>query len=127
MVHFEPLDKAITWSIEHPGEHSQRHYFRRTACGTTACIAGRVVIQAGYQPDFSVGGDIDIFATRHGVGTGTAHGIAMRLLDLTDDQASQMFIGAQNIVEVIDVRNEWARQAGVPERTWNLVPAWSLP
>lgn len=38
-----------------PDSHDQQWWFIRTECGTTACFAGRVCIQAGGKPDFGIG------------------------------------------------------------------------
>lgn len=35
--------------VAHPEEHSQRHYGKETACGTTMCIAGNAII--AFRPE----------------------------------------------------------------------------
>jgi hypothetical protein len=43
------LRSALEYVTEHPREWVQDHYLARTPCGTMACLAGRIVLRAGYR------------------------------------------------------------------------------
>jgi hypothetical protein len=43
------LRSALEYVTEHPREWVQDRYLMRTPCGTMACLAGRIVLQAGYR------------------------------------------------------------------------------
>lgn len=43
------LRAALEYVTEHPREWVQDYYAVRTPCGTLACLAGRIVLQAGYE------------------------------------------------------------------------------
>jgi len=130
VIDFERLDAAITYASEHPAEFDMYTWFKQTRCGTTACLAGTALLQAGYEPRFTASGraeDVDLLdadgdpysitaAWRDGVAYPVSE-TAAELLGLTVDQADEIF-NLADLDEVIEMRNHWAAEAGVPERIW---------
>lgn len=118
MINFERLDAAITYAADHPDEFYMGEWYRRgPLCTTTACLAGTAAMQAGWQPVFD-----DVLSpittsvvTRDGRTEHIEH-VAAELLGLDEDDCT-IFI-ASNLADVIRTRNRWARQAGIPERSW---------
>jgi len=116
-INFERLDAAITHGYEHPEEFDMDAWFRRMPCGTTACLAGTVVRQAGWEPsEFDDETGTTYLAGKDGHKRSVRY-VAAELLGLAHDQVSAMFYVA-DLAAVIDVRNEWAREADIPERAW---------
>jgi hypothetical protein len=138
VINFERLDTAITYAAEHPAEFDMWDWFKETSCGTVACLAGTALIQAGYEPRFSASGRIKLTTVvrtyvdgtyeagtyeaeaaavwREGVAYPVAE-TAAELLGLDEDQADEVF-NVGDLGQVIEVRNRWAAERGVPERTW---------
>lgn len=129
-IAFDRLDEAITWAVAHPEEFNMAHWFARTSCGTTACLAGTIAVQAGYKPvwDFSDGANCVQLpdGPKEDVWT-----VAARLLgfdsyyhlDTDDEDPLDGLFYAGSLPGVIAVRNAWAREAGTPERTGDLPEA----
>lgn len=115
-INFERLDAAITHGFEHPEEFNMDSWFERTPCGTTGCLAGTAVQQAGWTPRFG-GGFGSTEAVYKGGQQRSVRYLAAELLALDGDQASLIFY-QPHIEAVIALRNRWAREAGVPERAW---------
>lgn len=118
-INFERLDAAITYAAEHPAEFAMEFWFERTpGCGTTACLAGTAATQAGWQPVFEEDDEADLADTvRLGDREQLVESVATELLGLSWRQGLRMF-SASDLDHVIRIRNEWAAEAGVPERTW---------
>jgi hypothetical protein len=114
-INFERLDDAITYGFEHPDEFEMRSWFERWKCGTTACLAGTAALQDGWRPVFKSDFTATSTVERGGRSEHVEH-VAAALLGLADDQCD--IFGSDNLDEVIDIRNRWAVEAGVPERTW---------
>ena len=130
MINFERLDAAITYAAAHPAKFDMYTWFKQTRCGTTACLAGTALLQAGYEPRFTASGraedlelfdeDGDPYAITAVWLDGVAYPVsetAAELLGLTDDQADDIF-NLADLDEVIEMRNAWAAESGVPERSW---------
>lgn len=115
MTNFERLDAAITYAYENPDEFDMGDWFAYTSCGTTACIAGTAVQQAGWRPARTVRQTGTTYAKRDGIQRPVID-VATELFDLTNDQ--QMVFFASGITKVIQYRNRWAHAEGVPERSW---------
>lgn len=116
-IDFDRLDTAITHAVEHPDEFGMSTWIRKTATGIVACLAGTVALLAGYQPDF---GPFNRTAMVR-LGDGPTLGVdvvAIELLGLDDRQAEKAFCALGDITEVIQLRNAWALEAGIQERTW---------
>jgi hypothetical protein len=43
------LRKALEFCKDNPNEHNQKYWGISTSCGTTMCLGGTVVYQAGYK------------------------------------------------------------------------------
>jgi hypothetical protein len=119
-IDFERLDAAITFAAQRPAEFEMRTWFNITDCGTTACLAGTVAIQAGWQPVFDPSAVFE-FVERDGR-TRPVWRVADELLGIGPDDGTDNtdIYGAYDLAEVIDIRNRWARMAGLSERTWDL-------
>lgn len=123
MVDFERLDAAITFAVEHPERIDMGTWFARTDCGTTACLAGTVALQAGWTPVFdhetyNLRGLIVTHEVAKGGETQYVKEVAAEVVGLDQVQADDMFLHAGDIRGAIAYRNEFAAAAGLPERTW---------
>lgn len=82
--------KVLEHLIAHPEEHRQAHYGDRTACGTTACIAGTAIMM---DPNCTIQ-----WAINGLMAPPLIHGFevdmdmhAAKLLGLTPNDATQLF------------------------------------
>lgn len=50
MIDLEPLNAAISYAEENPKLYNQERWFSQNECGTAACLAGILTIQAGWKP-----------------------------------------------------------------------------
>lgn len=116
-INFERLDAAITYGFEHPDEFNMDSWLRRTSCGTTGCLAGTAVRQAGWVPRHFDERGMANSVTR-GDQERLVVTLAAELLGLNLAQVEEIFY-ASDLTVVIKVRNQWARRAGVPERNWD--------
>lgn len=134
-IDFEVLDAAISYATAHPDELDMNFWFRRDSCGTTACLAGTIAVQAGYRPVWpgceTVWHDGTTFyiATHVQLPDGpkdAVWNVAGWLLGLDPDVdgvlLDELFTVA-GIDDVIQIRNRLARRAGVAQRTWDLLTA----
>jgi hypothetical protein len=122
MIDVARLRKGLEFAHAHPEEHDQSSWAEKyavdTTCGTTMCLAGTVVFQAGYNfnwPDFTDGE----LAKRGGiVATGSAvdpktgevveiEDKARELLGLDPLQAGELFYTADTIQELYRFANRF--------------------
>lgn len=78
------LDAALAWIDEHPEQHYQGSWIKRTpACGTTYCLAGAIVMLSGAEPLWTgtLGGVAD-YADDVVLTDGQRTGIGQRAADL---------------------------------------------
>lgn len=127
-INFERLDAAITYAHDRPDEFDMDMWYQRGPdCGTTACIAGiAVALEGGWEPIWVVTGDDDVEEDggeedaydvhRDGQQIGVGH-LAASLLGLDFNRRSLMF-HVEDLNAVIEIRNQWARETGIPERAW---------
>jgi hypothetical protein len=95
------LRKTLEYVTAHPERWEQGYWIRSTPCGTTACLAGTVVLHAGYRPhrDFAaesrmlsyvhVGPDVPVPRVRADVAE--VREVAKLLLGLDEDEATRLF------------------------------------
>lgn len=121
VIKFVRLDTEITRAVENPEQFDFSTFFERSSCGTTACLAGNLALHYGWAPVWDDAFDETANVVRDGKVRYVKH-VAAELLGLTESQATQLFVTSGGLHGIIRVRNEWARAAGVPERTWD-VPA----
>lgn len=86
----ELIRKEIEWAEGHPEEWKQDGWAEETDCGTTCCIAGHTVLDAGYQLDWDNGRAATTGGRRIKM-------VAAELLGLTEDQAGLLFWGTNDI------------------------------
>lgn len=120
MVNFEPLDDGITYAVEHPEGIDFGYFFAKTPCGTTACLGGTIAQQAGWRPVWGPGDDDDTSDVEKAGEVRYAREVAADLIGADSDQAFVLFILTGTLNRAIELRNHWAAEAGVPERTWDL-------
>jgi len=88
---------ALDHIITHPELHDQSLWLgKATECGTVACFAGRVVLQAGDRRD----DDFWKFPAVISGDTGRRRSVqrrAQELLDITDGQVSLLFKGDNDL------------------------------
>lgn len=103
------LRAALDYVTDHPHRWRQSTWLHRTWCGTTGCLAGNVVLNAGYRPYWdrydrarSVTSFVEVDPTGpdrryalHDVRTGAwfadVGDVARRLLGLTGPEAACLF------------------------------------
>lgn len=117
MTNLEKLDEAIAYIEAHPEEHSQGSWFYRGSCGTTACLAGTVALQAGYVPDWSRDYVSAQFVIK-GAERRYTPLVAAEILGLEADDADALFLGANDLEEIKAIRDAIA--AGKPG--WSALP-----
>lgn len=132
MIRIEPLDDAISYAAAHPTEFYMQAWFKRTDCGTTACLAGTIALQDGWTPtDWTTkratgenanGESRASRVTKNGQVRGTAD-VAASLLGLGEYRDLTLVLDlfhAPNLAAVIRIRNRLAADQGLPERTWTV-------
>jgi hypothetical protein len=109
MADIAKLDAALAYIEEHPKEWAQGSWGHRNACGTAGCIAyhvGRLDGAAIEWDDYSDGLGPYFSVDRIG-GEGPAT-YAQRSLGLSDDQADDLFGGANSMQDLRDMRDALA-------------------
>lgn len=132
MLNFDVLDAAISYAAGHPDEFYMQAWFKRADCGTTACLAGTIAVQAGWEPTgwslARANGEPPNGETRTSqvVKDGrndAVSAVAADILGLNpvlDHRIVDSLFHAANLAEVIRLRNRYAADASVPERVWSL-------
>jgi hypothetical protein len=116
------LRKALEFDHAHPEEHDQSMWAMQTDCGTTMCLAGTVLAQAGYEfifiPDSTVGvrnehGLIRTLKAPAALCARSPEGRhvvisteAARLLGISSLQADDLFHESHNIRELYETAHE---------------------
>lgn len=115
MANKELLLKTLQYIKDHPEEHDQNRWFKRTPCGTTACVAGTAAILSGYRPygwipRYDDEGVVSVELTGYVVEVGAEHPsaeniyvepLAQDLLGLTAVQVDRLFFCDDDDVERI--------------------------
>lgn len=110
------LDAAIAWAEAHPGQHDQQAWARRTPCGTTLCLAGIILTQAGYKPVFGRRHETtNQFLTPDGAAKVFPMTEAQRLLRIDTDSALMLFLGAGDLEDIKRYRGQLAAFGSVRE------------
>lgn len=113
----ERVDDAIGFIRLNPDLHDQETWGRRTSCGTTMCLAGHIVVQAGYQlvfqpyferQDVYYASDcVDSAGNTHDIET-----LAAKLAGLDAEEANKLFYCYGGIEELAhrwkDIQNNRA-------------------
>lgn len=96
MVNVERLRKELEFVTSHQDEWDQGIYAERTACGTTACLAGNTVLHDGLRLNWieHLSGCYIADALETGE---LIHSAAARILGLDDDQAEDLFEGGMTL------------------------------
>jgi hypothetical protein len=120
-VKLDKLDAAIAYIEANPEAHDQNTWLRRHAdgegnwCRTTACLAGTVAILDGWKPTFgpSLGATVQggSLVEKGGV-RDSVWAVAERVLDLTYDEGSALFLEASNLDDIKAIRDDCADQSG---------------
>lgn len=97
------LRKALEFAEAHPEEIELGSWAKKTACGTTACIAGTIAILTGHQLKWELDED-GVWADyvtdgRH------IESVAMTEIGVDDDAAYQLFY-CEDLDEVWEVAEE---------------------
>jgi hypothetical protein len=88
------LRKELEYVTAHRDQWEQREWIARHYCGTTGCLAGNVVLNAGYRPswksnDASSAAYVTLPDDPHVVRS--VRGVARDLLGLDEEQSNVMF------------------------------------
>lgn len=87
-INVPPLRKALEHVTEHPEEHDQTIWARRTKCGTTGCLAYWITVYAGYEARWPNAVTVH---TNWTTANEPIRDTAAREVGLTRDQADQLF------------------------------------
>lgn len=131
MINLKPLDDAITYAAAHPAEFYMQAWFQQTDCGTTACLAGTIAVQAGWTPTgwttIRANGETAGHAraasvTKDGKDDSVSHVAAdiLGLHALSDYRLLDDLFHAPGLTAIIRVRNRLAAERGLPERVWSV-------
>lgn len=119
MIDISRLDRALAYIEAHPDEHNQRVWLKAASCGTTACLAGHVVMQE--HPDghpsgvyYHEGGHAyDFWLVPGGMQLPVAQEAA-RLLGLDEEQADSLFCGSNTLDDLKRMRDMLADDPDAP-------------
>jgi hypothetical protein len=91
------LRKELEYVTSHRDQWDQRHWIRRTWCGTTGCLAGNIVLNAGYQP--VPDRTSKVVSPDHSAHRSVAD-VASELLGIDYRQAEQLFHTSNDIMDL---------------------------
>lgn len=103
------LDAALAWIDEHPEQHNQDMWIERTDCGTTYCLAGVVVMQAGAVPRWHYAAEYstsDILLPDGRPSSVSTH--ARKLLEIDYAEGSELFLYAETRAALGVIRDRLA-------------------
>lgn len=105
------LDAALAYIEAYPDEHEQRTWAWSTPCGTTYCLAGHVVVQAGAEIRWRPFDDDSFrdaeFCTYQGDQRVIA-GLAGELLGVDYEDADDLFAAVNTLADLRLIRDELA-------------------
>lgn len=132
-VNVDRLRRELEYVTRHRDRWEQVVWIARYHCGTTACLAGNVVLNAGYRPYYEDPADDDtswIYVDDPGVVGGipverdrfvrTVADVAQTLLGLYDDQADRLFQSTNSLYDLWRLAEEFTDGA-------IQVPSYVLP
>ena len=96
------LRKALEYITEHPEEHDQSSWARRTPCGTTLCLAGTVAKLTGHDFSWDVFPDL-AFSTTTGR---LISEVAQDELRIDNVDAHLLFHGCDTVDELWEAAEE---------------------
>lgn len=102
----ERLARALAHTTIYPEQHDQDTILEVGECGTVACLAGRVVLQAGYTPGQRWMGTDHCFTADPG--DRYILDLARELLGLTGDQASDLFAPNNTLADLWNLAHEFS-------------------
>ncbi len=107
MIDVARLRKGLEFALAHPEEHDQSSWAERTVCGTTMCLAGTVVVQAGYTLLWQPGATTSGYARHPKTGARVPVPTQARdLLGITSAQATRLFLDSETIDELYVAAND---------------------
>lgn len=105
-----PLDVYVKDVINRDNWEQSRWGVQRPSCGTTACLAGQAVMDAGGKLIFerrSEGLSVATFCTMPGKPMGMPiELVAQDLLGLTPEQANDLFDGDNDYDDMVEIAEE---------------------
>lgn len=121
-LNFERLDRAIDWAIAEDAKRqaggnslwNQEHWALQTPCGTNYCLAGNIVVHAGYSPKFTEGVSTALALAPEG-GLEDIEAAALELLG-GGYEVGYIFSSDNDIEAIKRYRDYFARRECVPTR-----------
>lgn len=111
MANVEKLEAVLDYIRTHPEEYNQTVWADRGSCGTTLCFAGTAVVLSGYKILWDET-TTDAYLCQRGPEDGHIAEVAADELELSDVQASNLFLNAVSFDDVErtvkDIINEQA-------------------
>ena len=99
------LRKELEYVTAHRDQWYQPEWLTRSVCGTTGCLAGNAVLNAGYRPDWNY--ESSIHQTDTAVVVDVESGerrdvldVATRLFGLDDDDADWLFHPQSSLLQL---------------------------
>ena len=107
-MNLEKLDEAIAYIEAHPEQHDQGSWFARSPCGTVACLAGTVALQAGWSPAWPKRHSAFAYTAEKNGARRTVRSVAREILGATREQESTLFFRAGTLDDIKRYRNQIA-------------------
>lgn len=106
------LRKELEYVTAHRAQWKQGAWIQRTACGTVGCLAGNIVLNAGYRPVFATSKHI---STKSVVAaTAASYAVEQRVADvaadvlgLDNEQAAKLFFPENSLLELWTLASEF--------------------
>lgn len=108
MINVELLRKNLEYVTAHRDQWDQSYWIQRTWCGTTACLAGTVVLNEGYRPVPETREQRDVGLVTDSAGSvDWVDNVARKLLGLDESQAYVLFSGTNSLHRLWELASSW--------------------
>lgn len=115
------LQEALDYVTDHPERWRQNTWIHRSWYGTTGCLAGNVVLNAGYRPSYldvnddhtswvevSTDDPDGVLSLWHHVHVAAVSDVARRLLGLSGSQAFRLFRSFNTLDDLWQLAGEFS-------------------
>jgi hypothetical protein len=109
MIDVPRLRKELEFITAHRERWLQNTWVSRTECGTVGCLAGNIVLNAGYRPFYDADRDSTSYVRdgeRSSTNTYWIRDLATSILGLTERQADDLFRSSNTLYELWWIASE---------------------
>jgi hypothetical protein len=99
-INVELLRETLEYVTTHRDQWDQSYWLQRTWCGTTACFAGTVALNAGYRPVTSWPNQRNVTYVRKDNEVRSVRDVACELLGLSESQSDPLFGYGATLLEL---------------------------